>query len=181
MPSNRCEITFRGLLTDALGLLFAAFWALRAATALHVPLSAALFVIGPVTGALLAGFVWRDIILRRPEITVDIRLSRYTRIGRIIAFTIVGNICHIFHQQALLLPLFGLIIGISYWPLGIAMREPIHLFVGTAVVLVTLISLPFPATAHQAIAGTGTALAVWTGCALRLGRMATPLSVEQTA
>jgi len=167
----------QGVFRDAFGLVYAGIWAWPGAAAAHVPVWPALGVIAVVDLVLLAAFLRRDLILKRPEITYDPRLSRATRIGRIIAIAIAVNLARIEHRPDLLLPLVGVIIGVSYLPLARALREPVHQWVGVLVIGITIGSLALPH--HVAIAGLGTALAVWGGCAARLWRaerMETPFA-----
>lgn len=172
---------WRGLLTDCAGLIFAAVWATRGAQAgrLSIPLTVTLIALPTVLLAL--GFIRRDLILRRPETTLDPKLARRIKILRFIGIFVAASWTHAHHPVDLFYPLLGAIIGLSYIPLGHALKEPVHLFMGGAIVLISGISLLLPEPQHLEVAGFGTAAAIWAGSALRLWRSGTFLTPDTSS
>lgn len=161
-------VQWRGLFRDGFGLLYAGIWAWRGVVAAHVPEIPAIGVIAAIDIALMVWFLRRDLVLKRPKTVHDASLSRMTRIGRIVAIVIVVTLVRDLHRPDLLLPLIGLMIGVSYLALARALREPVHLWVGALVIGITLGALALPY--HVAVAGFGTAIVVWGGCVVRLWR-----------
>jgi len=167
--------SWKGVLNDAITLLFAGFWAWRGTQAAQISPEIASALILAITLILLGLFLRRDLILNRPETIHNRPLAKRTKIGRIIAiYTAVAATIH-FHRPDLQLPLIGLVIGASYIPLGSAMREPVHYGIGIVIITVTLASFPLPPPYHIELAGFGTALATWTGCLLRLWHANSPM------
>ncbi|MBF0858858.1 hypothetical protein HKD24_06475 [Gluconobacter sp. LMG 31484] len=161
---------WRGLLTDCAGLAFAALWAARGAQAatLPIPLTAAILTV-PTT-LLVLGFIRRDLVLRHPEISLDPKLTRRIKILRFVGIFIAASWTHAHHRVDLFYPLLGAIIGLSYIPLGRALREPVHIVMGGAIVLISGLSMLLPEPHHLEVAGFGTAIAIWAGSAMRLWR-----------
>ncbi|WP_249197369.1 hypothetical protein [Gluconobacter wancherniae] len=161
---------WRGLFSDVFGLLFALAWATRGAQAARLPLVPVLLVIALVSLPLLVGFVHRDIILRHPEVPGDRELMRKVKIMRIVLITAASWWAHATHHMPLFLPLLGIVIGLSYLPLGKALNEPVHYVVGSVIVSVSVLSFLLQEPLHMEVAGFGTAIAIWLGCVARLWR-----------
>ncbi|MBF0875438.1 hypothetical protein HKD21_01060 [Gluconobacter cerevisiae] len=169
---------WRGLLTDCAGLAFAAVWATRGAQAARFPIALTVALIAIPTILLILGFTRRDLILRRPEISVDPKLTRRIKILRFVGIFAAASWTHAHHRLDLFYPMLGAIIGLSYVPLGRALQEPVHVFMGGAIVLISGLSMLLPEPHHLEVAGFGTALAIWVGSAIRLWRSGLFLPVE---
>ncbi|WP_215747711.1 hypothetical protein [Gluconobacter sp. P1C6_b] len=172
---------WRGLLTDCAGLIFAAVWATRGAQAGRLSIALIVALIALPTVLLAFGFIRRNLILRRPEITLDPKLARRVKILRFIGIFVAASWTHAHHRVDLFYPLLGAIIGLSYIPLGHALKEPVHLFMGGAIVLISGISLLLPEPQHLEVAGFGTALAIWACSAVRLWRSGTFLTPDTSS
>ncbi|WP_194266859.1 hypothetical protein [Gluconobacter cadivus] len=169
---------WRGLLTDCAGLAFAAVWATRGAQAGKLPTALTAALIAIPTLLLVLGFARRDLILRRPEISVDPKLTRRIKILRFVGIFAAASWTHSHHRLDLFYPVLGAIIGLSYVPLGRALQEPVHVFMGGAIVLISGLSMLLPEPHHLEVAGFGTALAIWVGSAIRLWRSGLFLPAE---
>lgn len=158
---------WRGLLTDCAGLACAALWGARGAQTATLPI--ALTVAIPTT-LLVPGFIRRDLVLRYPEISLDPKLTRRIKILHFVEIFIAASWTHAHHRVDLFYPLLGAIIGLSYIPLGRALREPVHIIMGGAIVLISGLSMLLPEPHHLEVAGFGAAIATWAGSAMRLWR-----------
>ncbi|GBR67524.1 hypothetical protein [Gluconobacter kanchanaburiensis] len=169
---------WRGLLTDCGGLAFAIVWAARGAHAGRLPISLTVALIAIPTLLLLLGFIRRDLVLRRPEISLDPKLTRRIKILRFAGIFAAVSWTQAHHRVDLFYPMLGAIIGLSYIPLGRAMKEPIHIGMGAAIIVISGLSLLLPEPGHLEVAGFGTALAIWVGSMLRLHRSSLSPGVE---
>ena len=177
---------WRYALNDLSGLVFAALWAIRGTTALRLPLPTCLGLITGITLVLAWGFLARDLTSRRPEYIHDPVLARRTRLLRFILLFLSGMGLSAIHRPDLMLVTTGTIIGGSYIPLGRSMNEPVHTWTGIAIIGLSLIALAFSPSIHGGIAGLGTALSLWVGAAIRLGRgriakLTIPATIETSA
>ncbi|GBR14722.1 hypothetical protein [Asaia spathodeae] len=172
---------WRYALTDLGGLAFAAAWGMRGLAVLNWPLWICGTLLAAITLPLAWGFLTRDLALGRPEFVIDRVLAARTRRARVILLMVAGTMLSILHRPDLMLLVAGLVIGASYLPLGRAMKEPVHIGTGLAILLVTLFSLALPQPWHMLVAGLGTATSCWLGAALRLMKSLPPQAVRETA
>lgn len=172
---------WRYALTDLGGLAFAAAWGMRGLAVLHWPLWVCSALLATITLPLAWGFLTRDLGQGRPEFVIDRILAARTRRARVILLLAAGTGLSIMHRPDLMLLVAGLVIGASYLPLGRAMKEPVHIGTGLAILLVTLVSLALPQPLHLLVAGLGTATACWLGAALRLMRSLPPQTADETS
>ncbi len=172
MLSTPVQNSWRYALTDLTGLLFAALWSMRGLTALGIVPSQGVIVTAVISLPLGWGFLRRDITQGRPERVHNHRLARQARRLRVLALFATGMVLSMLHRPDLMLVFAGLIIGASYLPLGRAMDEPVHVYTGIAILIVTMMSLCLNQPLHSAVAGLGTAIACWIGALWRLVRSA---------
>ncbi|MFT8480067.1 hypothetical protein [Gluconobacter oxydans] len=162
--------TGRGVLPQGAGVPCAARGAARGAQAAMLPIALTVAILAIPTILLVLGFIRRDLVLRHPEISLDPKLTRRIKILRFVGIFIAASWTHAHHQVDLFYPLLGAIIGLSYIPLGRALREPVHIVIGGAIVLISGLSVLLPEPHHLEVAGFGTAIAIWAGSAMRLWR-----------
>lgn len=164
----------RAALSEVAGLAFAAIWATRGATALHWSPEFFLPPILAISLSLAWGFLLRDPAQWQTGAMHDRKRARQMRRLRFILIFALGMTLSMMHRPDLTMTAAGLIIGASYIPVGRATSNPVQSQTGVVIIGITLIALLFPEPLHGAVAGFGTAAALWMGSLRRLQSAAEP-------
>ncbi|MBR0558562.1 hypothetical protein [Neokomagataea anthophila] len=167
--------------TEAITLVFAAFWALRGGKAALLPQTPLFILVGLISALLLGSFIARYFYLNLPEQSFDQTLLKRVQIWRGVSLFCVGFLTNATHHTELIYPLIGSIIGLTLIPMARALEEPIHYYSGTIIVLISCFSCLLPAQMHMTLAGLGTATTLWISATIRLARIHTYTTQETVA
>lgn len=167
--------------TEAITLVFAAFWALRGGKAAPLPQTPLFILVGLISALLLGSFIARYFYLNLPEQLFDQALLKRIQIWRGVSLFFVGFLTNVTHHTELMYPLIGAIIGLTLIPMGRALKEPVHYYAGTIIVLISCVSCLLPDQMHMTLAGLGTAITLWISATIRLAQIHTYTTQETAA
>nr|WP_294914729.1 hypothetical protein [uncultured Neokomagataea sp.] len=167
--------------TEAITLVFAAFWALRGGKAALLPQTPLCILIGIISILLLGSFIARYFYLTLPEQPFNQILLKHIQIWRGVSLFFVGFLTNATHHTELMYPLIGGIIGLTLIPMARALNEPVHYYAGTIIVLISCFSCLLPDPMHMTVAGLGTAITLWISATIRLARVHTYTTQETVA